>query len=64
MLDAGEKLRLHEALLLVQAARPCANPNSGFMQQLETFAISVHSPAAEAVSRPADAAEDDAVALC
>jgi hypothetical protein len=59
-----EKLRLHEALLLVQAARPCANPNSGFMQQLETFAITVHSPAAEAVGRPADAAGDDAVALC
>lgn len=50
MLPAGEKLQLDEALLLVQAARPCACPNSGFIRQLDDFAAAVHGPAADAQS--------------
>lgn len=54
-----QRLRLHEALLLVKAARPCACPNGGFMRQLDIFDAAVHNPALDA-----PATDEDATALC
>ncbi|KAK9790753.1 hypothetical protein WJX73_001438 [Symbiochloris irregularis] len=40
---ACEGLPLHDAFAVLLAARPCAAPNSGFMQQLAQFSSAVHA---------------------
>jgi protein tyrosine phosphatase (PTP) superfamily phosphohydrolase (DUF442 family) len=46
-LIAREGLQAEQALQVVKTARPCACPNSGFMRQLDAYAATVLSTAAD-----------------